>query len=525
VKSEQAFTIDLVWIKRVLIAVAFGASAILLVLILSRLPITLVLLGTGIAFGLALWLILLSSGRDFEILLLGLFLIGYFQGYATKLLGEGLPQSIWGVIKYGLLGLMLLGYGAKVLQGQPVKVNIAMRLWLVIWFLFWIIVAFLMAEAYLANGSYRPIGTIQQLGIINMSLAFLVYLRAKPTQIDRWLKVLIWAGIVAACFGIIQRVLGPVRLSMLGISSDVLLTSMAFLPANNPETGFLDLEQGLRVFSFFDTHHAFSGFLVLSILALQIQQLRGRVKRSFYWFGMAIMWAGMTVTFNLTNLLTCLLTLSIFTILQRGGRLISLLRIVSSKRFWQISVSMFFIILITIATYAPLRNRLVGIFDVRQGSASAGGSFAYRLEGLVSGIQAIIDYPLGFGLYLNSTYGGQTNPELNHYARVDGYFTSRGVFFSGDNWFQWLMVQIGLPGFALYAALFLVPIWWGWRWRNRIRNPDWRIIVHGCLALLIVIFIAGISNSPILAFPPANLLFWAMVGILLKAPVWAQNEL
>jgi hypothetical protein len=525
VKSGQAFTIDLVWVKRVSIALAFCASVIMLTVILTRLPTTLALIGMGVALGLVLWLVLLSSGRDFEILLLALFLIGYFQGYATKLLGENIPESIWGVMKYGILGLMLLGYAARVWQGQPVKLNIAMRLWLAMWFFFWVIVVFLMVEAYLADGRYRPIGTIQQFGIINMFLAVLVYLRTKPTQIDRWLKMLIWAGIVAASFGIIQRVLGPARLSMLGISSDVLLSSMAFLPANNPETGFLDLEQGLRVFSFFDTHHAFSGFLVLSILALQIQRLRGRVKRSFYWLSMAIMWAGMAVTFNLTNLLTCLLTLAILTILQRGGQFTSLLRIASSKRFWQISISIFFIVLITITTYTPLRNRLVGIFDIRQGSASAGGSFAYRLEGLVSGVQAIVDYPLGFGLYLNTTYGGQSNPELNHYARVDGYFTSRGVFFSGDNWFQWLMVQIGLPSFALYAALFMVPIWWGWRWRNRIRNRDWRIIAHGSLALTIVVFIAGISNSPILAFPPANLLFWAMVGILLKAPVWAQNEL
>lgn len=524
-KSEQAFTIDLVWIKRISIALAFCASVIVVTVILTRLPTTLMLIGIGVALGLVLWLVLLSSGRDFEILLLGLFLIGYFQGYATKLLGENIPQSIWGVAKYGILGLMLLGYAARVAQGEPVKANAAMRLWVLIWILLWVIAAFLMVEASLVDNRYSPIATIQQLGISNMLLAILVYLRAKPTQIDRWLRLLIGSAILAAVFGIIQRALGPDRLSILGISQDALFSGLAFLPTNNPETRFLDLKQGLRAFSFFDTHHAFSGFLVLSILALQIQQLRGRVKRSFYWLGMAIMWAGMAVTFNLTNLLTCLLTLAFFTILQRGGRLTSLLRIVSSKRFWQISVSTFFIVLITIAAYAPLRNRLVGIFDIRQGSASAGGSFAYRLEGMVSGIQAIVDYPLGFGLFLNSTYGAQTTTDLNRYARVNGYFTNRGIFFSADNWFQWLMVQIGLPGFALYAALFLLPIWWGWRWRNRIRSRDWRIIAHGCLALLIVVFIAGISNSPILAFPPANLLFWAMVGILLKAPVWAQNEL
>lgn len=479
--------------------------------------------GLGALSALALWFVILHRGHDFEVLLLGLFLIGYFQGYTSKLLGDAVPQSIWGMAKYCLLGLMLVGYLVGVGQGWRVRANRAMLLWFGIWILFSGLSALLMIEAMMAEPRYNPVGTIQQFGMGNMLLAVLVYLRAKPNQVDRWLRVLIWMGFLAAGFGVFQRLLGAERLALLGLSQEILLTSMAFLPIDNAETGFLDLQNGLRAFSFFDTHHAFSGFLVLSILALQIQRLRALVKPLFYWIGMALLVGGLALSFNLTNMLTCLLTLFLFGVLQQGGRLQTLIKMALSKKYWRIALSIGFIVLIVIVAYAPLRDRLLGVLDVRQGSAGAGGSFAYRLEGAVSGIQAVIDYPLGFGLFLNSTYSVLTNSELNRYVRVNDYFAKRGVFFSGDNWFQWLMVQIGLPGFALYSLLFLVPIVWGWRFRNRVRRYDLRTIMHGCLALLIIVFIAGVSNSPILAFPPANLLFWGFVGLLFKIPTWDRK--
>lgn len=500
-----------------------GCCYVLVILALLWVQPSWALAGLGVFAALVAGLLLLATGRDFEYCLLGLFFIGYFQGYASKLLNDSLPQSIWGLLKYALLAFMVIGYVAKLFQGQPIKMHWTMRLWLGTWLTFWVITDFLMLEAYFVDSRYRPIGTIQQLGIVNMVLALLIYLRARPVHIDKWFRIIIGAGILAAIFGIVQRILGPARLSLFGISQDALLASLAFLPINNPETGFLDIRSGLRAFSFFDTHHAFSGFLVLSILALQMQWLCRRIKPLYYWSSMFILWAGMAVTFNLTNILTCGLALFIFSVLQRGGRLGAIFRLAKSRRFLQITVSIAFIGFLAIAAYAPLRNRVVGIFDIRQGAAGAGGSLAYRLEGLTSGLQAMLDYPFGFGLFLNATYSIQSNTELNRYARVNGYFAERGIFFSGDNWFQWLMVQVGLPAFLLYALLFLIPIFWGWRWRNRILDHDWRIILQGLLALVITVFIAGVSNSPILAFPPTNLLFWGIVGLLLKIPVWAQK--
>jgi len=481
-----------------------------------------IVLVIGVSF-LCIWLISLLSGHDFEFLFLIIFTIGLFQGLASKLTVNYLPQSVWGISKYGLMILIVFGYILRVGQGKPLVINRAMLIWMVFWGFNWIYIVILMVDASQQSPYYSPLATIQQFGLGNMLLAVIFFLVVRPNQVEWWLKLLIWAGILSALFGIIQRLLGPERLSNFGLSYDTLLASMAFLSANNPETNFLDLTHGFRAFSFFDTHHAFSAFLILSTIALQIRWLQGHVRKGRYLLIMAILWAGFAVTFNLTNMLTCMLALLILSVLKRGERVSSFIRALSSRHLWRTAIKVSFLSLFLIIAIAPLRNRFIGIFNVYKGASGAGGSLAYRLEGFTSGLRAMIDYPFGFGLYLNSTGDLATRPDLNRYARVNNYFEERNIFFSGDNWFQWLMVQIGLPGFLIFAGMFLIPIAWGLKWRYRIKHPGLSTTLYGSLALIIAVFIAGVSNSPVLTFPPSNLLFWSMVGILLKIPSW-DNE-
>jgi hypothetical protein len=474
-----------------------------------------------IAFGV--WIKLVRSGDDFEVLLLLLFIIGYLQGLLDKTLLVNASQTIWGISKYSLIILIFVGYILRHRHGMPIIVNKAIFAWLIIWGLNWLVLGILIFEASIQSPLYSPIATIQQFAIGNMFLALVIYFQTRQNQIDRWLNVVIYAGLLASMFGVIQRILGPHRLGIFGMSIETLLSSMAFLPSSDPNTNFLDLEHGFRAFSFFDTHHAFSAFLILAVVALQIRRSQGKSSWGLYMLFMIILWAGFAVTFNLTNMLTCILALFIMIILKENERIKPVLRVLLSKRLWSILTKVVIVGLLLIAVISPLRNRFIGIFEIRKGATGAGGSLAYRIEGFVSGLQAIIDYPLGFGLFLNSTGNLSANPELNRYARVNDYFSKRGAFFSGDNWFQWLMVQIGLPGFIIWSSTFIIPIIWGWKWRNRISDPNLRILAYGCLALTSAVFIAGVSNSPVLAFPPSNLLFWAIVGILFKIPDWDQK--
>jgi hypothetical protein len=191
------------------------------------------------------------------------------------------------------------------------------------------------------------------------------------------------------------------------------------------------------------------------------------------------------------------------------------MRIFLSKRFWKGVTIIAIASMIAIITIPPLRDRVTGIFDVHQ---ATGSSLYYRQQGLAAGVQAVIDYPFGFGLLLNSF--NDPIPGLTGYARVTGYFEEHNAFFSADTWFPWLMVQIGVLGFSLYAALLFLPVLWGWRQSPKIRDPGLRVLMNGVTALMAGVFVAGVSNSPLLIFVPSNLLIWAAVGALIKTPSW-----
>lgn len=493
------------------LAALAGLSAVATVVLPAKWPI---LGALALAAGIV-WVASLKLGRDFELLFLAVFGIGYVQGLVIKLAGSSIPQSLWGLLKYGLILLMVVGYAARVALGERPLVNRTMLTWLVVWLLNWAMLGALMLEAVQASPLYTPIGTIQVFGVGNMLLGVMAYFRVRPKEIEHGLRLLTGAGVLAAVFGVAQRLAGPDRLAALGL----LKGNFLFLSASTPETGFLDLAGGFRAFSFFDSHHAFSAFLILSVAALQILYMRGKMRRSAYLAAMAAMWAGLAVTFNLTNIFSCLAMLTLAVVLERADRLHSIKRALLSRRLWQAAFLVLVISVIVVMSVGALRDRFISIFDVRFGTAGAGASLAGRLMVLTSGIQAVVDYPLGFGLYLNPpTF--DISELVGRYARVNGYFESRGMLFTGDNWFQWLMVQIGLPGFLLYATLFLIPISSGIKQRKRVQSRELRSLLNGLLALLIVTFIAGISNSPILVFPPSNLLIWVAAGVLMKLPSW-----
>lgn len=505
--------------RPVSIGLIFLVLTILAVVSLVLLPVQWTIAGALAIAAIVLWALLWLSGRDFEVLFLVIFAVGYVQGLIAKWTGDAIPWSLWGFLKYGLLLTMAGGYALRALMGKSVLVNRAMRDWLVVWGLVWAMLGFLMLEARNASALYTPIVTIQLFGVGNMLMAVMTFWCFRPKHIDASLRLLVWAGLLAAAFGVAQSLMGPDRLAALGL----LKGSHLFLNVDIPEMGFVDTVHGLRAFSFFDSHHAFSAFLILCTVALQILRLKSRISRSFYLFCMAVLWAGFTVTFNLTNMLTCLLALVILVLLERIKGRRSFLRTILNRRLWQVAISTIVIVLAVVMVIAPLRNRLMSLFDVRFMAAGAGGSLAGRMIAFKSGIRAIIDYPLGFGLYL-SPISPEISELVGRYARVNDYFASRDLFFGGDNFFQWLMIQVGLPGFALYTLLFLIPIIWGLRRRKWIRDHGLRILMNGILALMISTFIGGVSNSPILVFPPSNLLIWAAAGILMKLPSWDMRS-
>jgi hypothetical protein len=512
--------------RKVFIAVMATIAAAAIIVALVAKPL-LIIAGTFAFMVLAAGIWVIKTKRDFQIIFLLLFFISFFQGFIDKLkviLPMLPPSSIWGPMKYGLMALLLCRYLPEILVEMKLRINSGMRLWLGIWFVNLLIFIILIAEAKIAEPKYKPIGALQTFGIGNMFLAFMVYFDSKPRQVETMIKVFAWFGVLAAIFGIIQRLLGPVLLFAMGFDLyDP--NSFVFLNSDNMETRHMDIEKGLRAFSFFASHHAFSAFLIFSTLCLQILRLQKKIGAVPYIAMITIYFGGFFVTFNLTNLMACITILFLFSLLHHAKRLKVLFRLFVNKSVWRNGIIILTVSVCAVSFIEPLRNRFEGIFDVSDQNSGAGGSLYFRMQFISNGLEAIVEHPLGLGLVLQQISNAQSS--LRGYARHN-FFEEHGLGFTGDAWFLYLLVQLGIVCGVVYFLLFLVPIFYGWRLKNAIHDDNLQIVFKAVLALVTVTFIGGISNSPVLVFPPANLFIWAAVGLLFKIPSWdrelAKNE-
>jgi len=475
------------------------------------------LLGITVLCFIYIWLFV--RGHDFQVLFVTLFLIGYFQSFSDKLsiVFKFLPSpSLWGPLKYAIMFLMLCGYCLRMLLGKVPALNTGVKIWLLAWFLNLFMFIALILEAKNSMPDFNPISTIQSFGIGNMFLVLIVYIYTKPNDVVVFLKILVWAGIIAALFGVAQRIAGPPVLAAIGI--DIFdPKTFAFLDTLDRTAEY---GGGFRVFSFFASHHAFSGFLIFSTISLKILHINGQVKKGFYNVALVLLWSGFAVTYNLTNILTCILVLLFFSYLAESERLSVIYKILLKKKFWKLLLFYGFVASISILSIESLRNRFFSIFVVSTQTAGAGGSLYSRILFILNGLNALVNNPMGLGLNLAGT--GSIKTTVTGYARTD-FFTLNNLDFSGDSWFLWLLVQVGILGFGFYLFLFLHPVIWGWRKRAFIYNSNLRAIFLGILALVTVTVVAGVSNSPILCFTPTNTLIWAAVGVLYKIPVWDMH--
>jgi hypothetical protein len=459
---------------------------------------------------LVVWVIVWDKGKDFAFLFFLLFFIGYFQGIASKIGGDRIPQSLWGLTKYEIIGVMLISLIARLMTGHVHRTTMTLRKWMWLWVINCFFFCLFMVEAIEADPSYSPILTIQSFGLGNMLLMVLTYYSVTKNQVDIALKLLVWSGIVAAIAGVCQRIFIHELLAL--VLADK--SQMNFL-SNTPTF------EGFRAFSFFDTHHAFSAFLIFACVALQILRLQKKVRPLYYWLSMGVLWAGFAVTFNFTNIISCLIVLMIIGVLENQKKGISFPRAFLRQAFsWRSLALVFLGLLVAFSASATMRERLISVLDVSESSFTsdipgAGRSLFLRLQGTWNGTAALASHPAGLGLWLTpfSQWG-------DRYARYGSYFSNRGELFTGDEWFLFLAVQIGLPLFLLYAALYLLPIAYGWKNCRHFHNSELRILANGMLALMIVTFLAGASNSPILVFSPTNFLIWAAAGVLMKAKSW-----
>jgi O-antigen ligase len=127
-------------------------------------------------------------------------------------------------------------------------------------------------------------------------------------------------------------------------------------------------------------------------------------------------------------------------------------------------------------------------------------------------------YPLGIGL-------GRTGPAVAKFgaeiqAHWDKYGTS--AINPGENYFQVLISETGLPGTITMLILTFAILWRGYKSYLRIEDNDLQWFSVASLSVLVSIFVV-FFGGPALVTAPLNMFFWFLSGALLKLPILDQE--
>lgn len=431
------------------------------------------------------------GGKSIMSILGAVFIIGYFQGLIELFIE--LPVDL-GVLKYALLLGGGVFWAARLMISGRSKVSRRMFSFVLLCALFYSLFFWMLIRS-LATGD-ADLASISEMislwAVLNVPLVLLVYFDLKSlVPVYRFLQVLVWLGVFAAVVGIAQCLIGPDRLQALGID----VYSMSFTLLQSDEIF------EFRAFSVFPSHYEFASFMVVSILAKLVLQLRTRrwpAPLSLATF--LLLLGGLLVTFNVTLWLTLVSAIGVM-LLGWWGKGIRILRY---KRVWRLALATLILGLLAMAVLPPFRDRVLGIFAFRSGAVgTAGKSLYWRTVILRNSLNLIREFPGGLGPAARST--------ILHLREQRGWF-----LITSDAFFTWLALVGGLPLFFSYLLLWILPLWSFFKQRGCISAKD-RLLFWTIWAWLFVgVVLGGVSNSAVINGTPTNLLTWASVGVLYK---------
>lgn len=453
-----------------------------------------ILLMLVVSLGAALCIFVAS--KSFLGIFVIVFGIGYFQGLIEQFVQ--LPVDV-GILKYGLLLLGGLMWMARVLLLGRLRLSRGLVPWMLLWIPFYVLFGWALLRALQIDDLDRAI-IIQSIGlwaVLNIPLVILVNSELKSlAPVYKFLEWLVWLGILAAVVGIVQYVIGPERLQAVGFH--VFDSPGGFALLGSRESG------SFRVFSVFASHYEFASFLVISILAQLVLQLRRHdALRWRPWVIYSVLAGGLLLTFNVTLWLTLAGTLVLLFVGWSG----SWFRMVRKQRFWQVLLALALLGVLVFAMMPTLRDRILGVFAFEsRGAAQAGESLYWRTVVFSTSLGLIREFPLGLGLAVNRA--------------IQQLIVERGYFLvTSDVFFTWLMLSGGIVLFFCYLLLLVVPLLSTFNRRRLVPRSDRPLFWAIWSTLLVGVVLGSISNAALVNGSPTNLLVWAGVGVLYRLPI------
>jgi O-antigen ligase len=133
-----------------------------------------------------------------------------------------------------------------------------------------------------------------------------------------------------------------------------------------------------------------------------------------------------------------------------------------------------------------------------------GTTYSYRVDDNGAVWHYVTKFPLGAGL-------GMTGPARD-YGAGPLPFQLRGEDFNGETNFNYLTIELGVPGLVVWTSFQILLLWLAMTRLRSIADPDVRTYLAGAFAPCFVILAGGLGN-PTMSAPPFAPWFWLTAGL------------
>lgn len=431
--------------------------------------------------------------RQISYIFILLISIGVMQGLCENIaLITGVDNIQWGTIKALLIvSMFLLLLFDK--SNFKKKLPFCLLVWSACFVCFSLIITWHVFEATNNNYSINVFNVIQNFSLLNMLMVYVVFFSYKEKLVNPVVDMLIAIGKIVSVFAILQWIAFKYFVNSI-------LLAIVELRGFNRLDG--DDGGGIRVFSFFSTHYGLSAFLIIITVLYVARSLF--CNRGINYFTLLLLIVAHILTFNLTGILLtfcgCIFTYFIY--------------IYSCRRSFnyifktmKMAALVIVIVVFTLTLISDFRQRIYGISNQTETSSGAGYSLYLRNQFIHTEFNLLAANPLGIGLSLT---------DIAKENSIDLGYVRTGIIndvFSSDAWFLWLIVQVGLLSGLILLSIYIIPLVIGLlNFKSRTMSERWQICAFS--SLLLVIFVGCMSNSPILTYPPSNILIWCAVGAI-----------
>jgi len=311
---------------------------------------------------------------------------------------------------------------------------------------------------------------------------------------DLVMRSFIFIGVFVSSFGLFQAILLPKDfLTSFGFRNYndgwvAGLPPLAYHPVSPPK---MDL---IRIIGTFSDPNTFGAYLIIFIiflvsLLLVYKRYRGLIYLAFF-----------------PSLISLIYTFSRSAWISLAVGILTLLFIVIPKkiRLKATGILMFLVIVIVLLFPSFLKSTfLTDIILHGEYSQTIYGSTASHFDSLKSGLNYVIDNPLGMGL-------GKAGPASQRF----------GAGIISENWYLQIGEEVGILGIILFIGIILNFLWHFWRYFISAKDLSIKY-----LNLFLFVSLIALSFSNLFlhtwASTAVSFTFWIFTGLLIS---WGQNE-